>query len=236
MMVQKTRILAAFLALGVSAPVSAEDGDPERGEKLWRRCSACHEAGPGARNKAGPDLNNVFGRTAGTVEGFTYSKAMIDAGADGLVWQEDTLSAFLERPKTFVPKTKMTFPGFRDPQDRADVIAFLKPFSGAADDIARDSHLKINDPELPAAVLAIEGDREWGEYLSQTCVTCHQISGEDKGIPSITGWPKEAFMTAMFSYRDRFRENPVMQQVAGSLNNEEIAALAAYFSDLQPAE
>jgi cytochrome c len=232
----QTRILATFLALGVSLPASAEDGDPARGETLWRRCSACHEAGPGARNKVGPHLNDVFGRVAGSVEGFTYSKAMIDAGVDGLVWQDDTLSAFLERPKSFVAKTRMTFPGFKSAQDRADLIAFLRPFSGAQSDATRDAHLKINDPELPAAVLAIPGDRDWGEYLSQTCVTCHQVTGEDKGIPSITGWPKEAFMTAMFSYRDRFRENPVMQQIAGSLNNEEIAALAVYFSELEPAE
>jgi cytochrome c len=230
------RALLVILTSSLPVAGAAEDADPQKGEALWRRCSACHEVGPGARNKVGPHLNDLFGRVAGSVADYTYSKAMIDAGADGLAWQDDTLSAFLERPKSFVPKTRMTFPGFRDAQDRADLIAFLRPFSGAQSDAGRDAHLRINDPELPAGVLAIQGDREWGEYLAQTCVTCHQISGADKGIPSITGWPKEAFLTAMFSYRDRFRENPVMQQIAGSLNNEEIAALAAYFSDLEPAD
>lgn len=237
-MVMRHLIRLAVVAASVVAvgKVAAQEADPLRGEGLWRRCSACHEIGPGARNKVGPHLNDLFGRTAGTLDGYRYSKAMIDAGAEGLEWQDDTLTAFLERPKTFVRKTRMTFPGFRDAQDRIDLIAFLKPYSGAAADVTRDAHLKINDPDLPADVLAIEGDRDWGEYLAQTCVTCHQISGADKGIPSITGWPKEAFLTAMFSYRARFRENPVMQQVAGSLNNEEIAALAVYFSELQPAE
>ena len=73
------------------------------------------------------------------------------------------------------------------------------------------------------------GDVAYGEYLSSQCVTCHQASGADKGIPSITGWPHDSFKTVMHAYRNKARAHPVMQMIAGRLSNEEIAALAAYF-------
>ncbi|MBL6432246.1 MAG: hypothetical protein HPM95_18675 [Alphaproteobacteria bacterium] len=61
-------------------------------------------------------------------------------------------------------------------------------------------------------------------------MTCHQADGEDKGIPSITGWPGDRFVTVMHAYKTKSRDNPVMQSIAASLSDEEIAALAAYFS------
>ena len=80
---------------------------------------------------------------------------------------------------------------------------------------------------------AQKGDPEYGEYLSSECTTCHQTSGSDDGIPSIVLWPEEDFVTAMHAYKDNVRDNPVMQMIAGRLSNEEIAALAAYFKDLE---
>ena len=62
---------------------------------------------------------------AGTVEGFKYSDAMIEKGKEGLVWNNETLNAYLEDPKAYGPKNKMAFPGLKNPQDRADVIAYL---------------------------------------------------------------------------------------------------------------
>jgi cytochrome c553 len=97
---------------------------------------------------------------------------------------------------------------------------------------------------LPAiAVLAVtllptkpqaDGDRELGQHLSAECVTCHQLSGAYKGIPPIIGWPETAFIEIMNEYRTKKRDNPVMQTIAGKFNDEEIAALAAYFQSLQP--
>ena len=79
---------------------------------------------------------------------------------------------------------------------------------------------------------AVAGDRELGAYLSAECVTCHQISGRDTGaVPRITGWPDDHFVAVMNAYKDKQRENPVMQTIAGRLNVEEIAALAAYFRE-----
>lgn len=76
------------------------------------------------------------------------------------------------------------------------------------------------------------GDRAFGEYLAAECVTCHQPTGGFAGIPSIVGWPEEAFVAAMNEYRLKARPNPVMQTIAGRLTVEEIAALAAYFGSL----
>lgn len=228
------RLIAPVLLLaGPAGPVFADS--PELGENIWKKCRACHDIGPDAIRKVGPPLNDLLGRTAGTFPEYLYSKAMIDAGEAGLVWNAETLDTFLERPKNVVKKTKMSFAGLRKQADRDNLIAFLAVYS-SDDATVRDKHLRSADPELPAEVLAIEGDPDYGEYLSGTCVGCHQLSGADKGIPSITGWPKKVFMTVMISYRSRFRENQVMQQVAGSLNNEEIAALAAYFQELKAAE
>ncbi|PWW04078.1 cytochrome c [Hoeflea marina] len=106
------------------------DGDPALGEKVFKKCSACHAVGEGAKNRVGPELNAVVGRAAATVEGYRYSKPIVAAGADGLVWSEDTLSQFLADPKGFLKGTKMAFAGLKKDDDIADVIAYLKTFGG----------------------------------------------------------------------------------------------------------
>ena len=83
-----------------------------------------------------------------------------------------------------------------------------------------------------------KGDRDFGEYLSSVCVTCHQISGQATGgVPPIIAWPEDQFIAVINSYRWKERDNEVMQTVAAQLTDEEIAALAAYFGSLpnQPA-
>lgn len=82
---------------------------------------------------------------------------------------------------------------------------------------------------VPAA-----GDMALGEYLSSECVTCHQISGRGSGIPPIIGLPDDSFVMIMGQYRDKKRDNPIMQTIAARLSNEEIAALAAYFGSVKP--
>ena len=74
-------------------------------------------------------MDGVFGRTAGTVEGFNYSKAMVVAGTAGLVWDEATLAEYLVAPKARVPGTKMAFAGLKKPEDVDNVIAYLKSVS-----------------------------------------------------------------------------------------------------------
>ncbi len=115
-----------FLAASVSPAVAQ---DAANGEQVFRKCRACHQIGDGAKNTVGPQLNNIVGRPAGSVDGYNYSKANREAGAEGLVWTEEKLMEYLENPRAFMPKNKMAFAGLRDEQDRKDVIAFLKKYS-----------------------------------------------------------------------------------------------------------
>ena len=120
-----TRILIAALVAGAflfAGQAAFAEGDPAKGEKVFKKCKACHALEAG-KKKIGPSLAGMFGRTAGTVEGFKYSSAMKDSG---VVWDEQTVDEFLAKPKTFIPKTKMSFPGLKKEQDRADIIAYLK--------------------------------------------------------------------------------------------------------------
>jgi cytochrome c553 len=79
-----------------------------------------------------------------------------------------------------------------------------------------------------------KGDRDLGEYISSQCVTCHQMTGQYDGIPSIVGWPEESFVQIMNEYRHKKRSNPVMQTIASGLSDDEVSALAAYFGGLSP--
>ena len=118
-------ILIAALAAGVFTLASHQafaGADLANGEKMFKKCKTCHSLEEG-KKKVGPHLFGLFGRTAGSVEGYKYSKAMKESG---IVWDEDTLDAYLTKPKDLVPKTKMNFPGFKDEQDRIDIIAYLK--------------------------------------------------------------------------------------------------------------
>jgi len=117
-------IIAFTAVVAFAGPVWAE-GDAANGEKVFRKCKACHAVEEG-KNKVGPSLHKIVGRTAGTVDGFKYSNAMQAYGAAGNMWDEATLDAYLEAPKKVVDGTKMAFAGLKKPEERADVIAYLK--------------------------------------------------------------------------------------------------------------
>lgn len=124
----KTIMTVAGLALLAATPASAE-GDAEAGEKVFKKCKACHMVGEGAKKRVGPHLNNIVGAKAGAQEGFKYSKAMLEAGEGGLVWDDENLDKYLMKPKDLVKGTKMAFPGLKKDEDRANVIAYLKKFA-----------------------------------------------------------------------------------------------------------
>jgi cytochrome c len=113
-------ILAGALALSGTAALA--QGDPESGEKVFNKCKVCHVADE-EKNKVGPTLLGVFGRPAGSVEGFNYSDAMKESG---ITWDEATLAAYVADPKGYIPGNKMAFPGLRKEEDIADLIAYLK--------------------------------------------------------------------------------------------------------------
>ncbi len=116
--------ITAVVLLSASAPQAGAQ-DVANGESIFKKCRVCHNVGPGAANKIGPALQGIFGRKAGTVEGFKYSDAMLAAGVKGLEWSEATVAKYLEDPRGFVPENKMAFPGLKDESERKDVITYL---------------------------------------------------------------------------------------------------------------
>lgn len=227
-----SRMIAAAL-LAAAQPAAADEalpGDAGRGAVVWKKCKACHQLGKGARNTVGPHLNDVFDRRAGSVKGFRYSRDMRRAGVDGLVWDWQKLDAYIENPRALVTRTRMNFRGIANARDRADLLTFLRTWSASPANIPEAAPTAPRDPPVDAAILSIKGDREFGRYLGAECTTCHQASGADRGIPSITGWPVGTFVTVMHAYKNKVRPHAVMRMIAGRLSNEEIAALAAYFA------
>jgi cytochrome c2 len=124
------RLLAiAVAAAACLVPVAAIAQDAAAGEQAFKRCTACHGVGEGAANRMGPQLNGVVGKQAGTQEGYNYSRAMAEAGQEGLVWTPETLAEFIKDPRGFLPGTKMNFAGVPDDKAIADIIAYLITFS-----------------------------------------------------------------------------------------------------------
>ncbi len=227
---KRLALVAVVACFAQTAAANHTDGDVKRGEQVFKKCRSCHKIGDGATNRVGPQLNGLYQRAAGSVEGFKYSASMLRAGADGLVWDHVSLDTYLENPKSLISKTRMNFRGLKDVSERADVMAYLRQFSDNPSNIPEASPTRIGtDHDVDPAILALQGDPEYGEYLSSECVSCHQIDGADTGIPSITNWPIEDFVVAMHAYKDKKRVHPVMQMMAGRLSAEEIAGLAAYF-------
>ena len=122
----KLKLSAATLGfvLAASAAPAFAAGDAANGAKVFKKCKACHVV-DSAKNKVGPSLQGVGGRVPGTVGGFKYSSAMTGFGGTGAVWDAATLNTFLTKPKSLVPRTKMSFPGLKSQSDRDDVIAYL---------------------------------------------------------------------------------------------------------------
>ena len=226
---------AAILVAMVLTGAARADliGDKAAGEVVFSKCSGCHEIGVGATDRIGPHLNGIFGRRAAAHQGFDYSAAMTRAGVDGLIWTAETLDAYLENPRALVSKTRMSFRGLPDPEDRANLMAYMRGFSDKPSNLPEAEPTARANDDLDPAILALQGDPEYGAYLSNECLTCHQSDGSAAGIPSITRWPEEDFVVAMHAYKRKIRPHPVMQMMAGRLSDEEIAALAAYFKDLE---
>jgi cytochrome c len=119
-------VAAAALMLLTCTPAVGAEGDPARGEQIYRRCQGCHSIDA---NRVGPRHAGLFGRRAGSLDDYNYSDAM---RASGIVWDETTLDEFLTAPRKFIPGTKMPFAGIADPQERADLIAYLKKATAEA--------------------------------------------------------------------------------------------------------
>jgi len=125
----KSWVLGVSFSALIVLPAMAQDA--EEGEKVFKKCQACHVI-KDEQNRVGPHLVGIFGRKAGSVEGFKYSESMVAKGQEGLVWDETTIDAYLADPKGYIPKNKMAFAGLKKPEERAAVIAYLKQGAGGS--------------------------------------------------------------------------------------------------------
>ncbi|HVJ34660.1 MAG TPA: cytochrome c family protein [Terriglobia bacterium] len=132
---QRVTVHFAFLLVAAAALLSAggraslaDDGDAAQGQKVFVKCQVCHSLDAGT-NKIGPSLHGLIGRPSASIANFSYSQAMQNAH---VTWDPATLDKYLTNPKAMVPGTKMLFPGLPKPEDRANLIAYLKQAAGSA--------------------------------------------------------------------------------------------------------
>lgn len=170
-------LIAALLAL---QPALASESDlterlaiasPESGEKVFRKCKACHTVEEGGKNRSGPNLWSVVGREVATADGYeNYTEAM---QAYGGIWSPERLDAFLERPREEVKGTRMGFAGLRRGNERADLIAYLNQNSSSPEVFAAegDDHGRPVDDQAPdiGVLFAAKGGEETYAY----CSACH---------------------------------------------------------------
>ncbi len=236
------RIAASLSLLLASTAFAASSGNPVKGAELFTQCVACHNIGDGAQNLVGPNLNHVFGRVAGSVEGANYSEAMKAKGtSDKPVWNEKTLYIFLAGPARNVPGTTMGFQGFKREKEIKDLLAFLIQYSpayeadsGKTPDAAAIAAATLPPPpsseeeEVPeftesyltTAEAITTGDGLWGKQ----CRHCHGNSAYPGKAPKLT----PASYTADFVF-DRitngFKKMPGWKSV---FTLDERKALTAY--------
>jgi cytochrome c2 len=113
--------IVILTALPFLAPRPGVAADGAAGQTIFNRCKICHSLEAG-KNMVGPSLHGLFGRKAGSVDNYTYSGAMKDSR---VVWDDDTLAKYLRDPKAFIPGDKMAFPGIKDDNQIADLLAYL---------------------------------------------------------------------------------------------------------------
>ena len=120
------RILGLAFAASVLTALPAQAQDAAAGEKVFAQCRACHQIGETAKNAVGPVLNGLFGRKAGTIEGYSYSPANKNSG---ITWDEATFREYIQNPRAKIPGTKMIYAGLKDEQKINDLVAYLKQFN-----------------------------------------------------------------------------------------------------------
>lgn len=173
------RVAAALLLCACTAAASAgaaelaarlAGADSSRGEKVFRKCVACHTVEKGGRKKIGPNLWGIVGAPVGAREGFRYSRALLAFGGS---WAPERLDAYLAKPRGLVRGGSMSFVGLKREQDRADVIAFLNGMSDSPVDFGKAEEatagLPPPVPEDYGAMVAAPGASE----TFDACTSCH---------------------------------------------------------------
>jgi len=180
-------VVLAGAAAAVETPIDFSVADATKGEQVFKKCAACHNAEPGGANAIGPALYGVMGNPLAAHPGFAFSDALKGVGGS---WGWDNMSAWLANPKKYAPGTKMSFAGLSNPEDRADVIAFLNARSAAPLPVpaapAAATAAPTADPkagEKAAAETAIGG----GAQKAPNQPVLNQIDAEKGGSKSSGG-------------------------------------------------
>lgn len=121
----KKTALAVLALFALPGMAFAQEGDAAKGEKVFAKCKACHVV-DAETNRVGPHLKGVIGRNVASVANYKYSESMLEYGKANPVWTDELFLTYIENPKASVPKTKMVFPGLKKPEERADLLAYLK--------------------------------------------------------------------------------------------------------------
>ena len=165
--------------------------DVAKGQQVFNKCTACHNAEKGGANQLGPNLWGVLGEPVGKGHGFAFSPALSGKGGN---WTWDSLSEWLKNPKAFAPGTKMTFAGLGNPQDRANVIAFLNSKSDSPQPVPAAPAATGDAVQDNAANKAGTGDANNGPQKaeSEPVLTEQQAAKSDKntdgeGASKVTG-------------------------------------------------
>lgn len=239
----KHLLLLSCLVFFTTTARAASEANPVKGAELFKQCVACHAVGEGAVSPVGPVLNHVFGRTAGTLEGFAYSDAMKAKGqSEQLIWDEKSLYIYLAGPERYVPGTSMGFAGLRKEKEIKDVLAYLIQFSPAyeagsgkpvAPEVASAATLPEagpsedveETPDLSEETLAVaDSIATGGELWAKQCRHCHGNSAYPGKAPKL----KPASYASDFVF-DRitngFRKMPAWKTV---FSLDERVSLVAY--------
>jgi len=115
---------AALPMIAFASPAAAQDA--AAGQRVFNQCRACHMVGENARHTVGPQLNGLFGRAAGEVEGYNFSSAFDDIDK---VWDEENFAEYIRNPREVTPGTRMVFAGLKNDQQIADLTAYLMQFN-----------------------------------------------------------------------------------------------------------
>lgn len=183
-----TKFLSASMVLMIGA-VATQAQDTTKGERLFRRCAACHTIDENGKDRIGPNLYGIMGQDIAFKEGFRYSKALQAIEGN---WTEEALDQFLLSPRTFARGTKMAFAGLRKPQDRADLIAWLKLQGPTAATEEPTGNKTENTPpteatdEDPDLALLPQDEGRMETYYA--CVSCHSIKLVVQQGMSATDW------------------------------------------------
>jgi cytochrome c len=183
-------------AAGSELPTLLAKADATRGETAAAICKACHAFEKDAPSPVGPNLHNVVGRKVASLEGFNYSPALKAKASED--WTYEHIDAMIHKPADYAPGTIMAFPGLADPQQRADVILFLRSKTdnppplpevaavapAGAPAPAGEAAKPAADPNLEVAALVAKADPAKGEADAAICKVCHAF---DKGAPSPIG-------------------------------------------------